>query len=60
MPPLVIFLAVIGSIYSGWATATEAAALGVVGALGDRRLARPADAGACCAMPARARCARPR
>ncbi|QRG07330.1 TRAP transporter large permease [Xanthobacter dioxanivorans] len=30
LPPLVIFLAVIGSIYMGWATATEAAALGVV------------------------------
>jgi len=34
LPPLVIFLAVIGSIYAGWATATEAAALGVVAALG--------------------------
>ncbi|HZA01345.1 MAG TPA: TRAP transporter large permease [Hyphomicrobiaceae bacterium] len=33
LPPLVIFLAVIGSIYAGWATATEAAALGVVAAL---------------------------
>ncbi|MFG1201400.1 TRAP transporter large permease [Xanthobacter aminoxidans] len=30
LPPLVIFLSVIGSIYRGWATATEAAALGVV------------------------------
>ena len=29
LPPLVIFLAVIGSIYAGWATATESAALGV-------------------------------
>ena len=29
IPPLVIFLAVIGSIYAGWATATEAAALGI-------------------------------
>ena len=29
-----IFLAVIGSIYAGWATATEAAALGVIAALG--------------------------
>ena len=29
-PPLVIFLLVIGSIYAGWATATEAAALGLV------------------------------
>ena len=34
MPPLVIFLAVIGSIYAGLATATESAALGVIAALG--------------------------
>ena len=34
LPPIVIFLAVIGSIYAGWATATEAAALGVIAALG--------------------------
>ncbi|MGH6815002.1 MAG: TRAP transporter large permease [Hyphomicrobiaceae bacterium] len=34
IPPLVIFLAVVGSIYAGWATATEAAALGVIAALG--------------------------
>ena len=34
IPPLVIFLAVIGSIYAGWATATESAALGVLAALG--------------------------
>ena len=34
LPPLVIFLAVIGSIYAGWATATESAALGVLAALG--------------------------
>ncbi len=33
LPPVVIFLAVVGSIYAGWATATEAAALGVVAAL---------------------------
>ena len=33
LPPLVIFLAVIGSIYAGWATATESAALGVIAAL---------------------------
>jgi C4-dicarboxylate transporter DctM subunit len=33
LPPLVIFLAVIGSIYAGWATATESAALGVLAAL---------------------------
>ena len=34
VPPLLIFLAVIGSIYAGWATATESAALGVIAALG--------------------------
>lgn len=33
LPPLVIFFSVIGSIYMGWATATEAAALGVVATL---------------------------
>ncbi|WP_420394047.1 TRAP transporter large permease [Acuticoccus sp.] len=32
-PPLAIFLAVMGSIYGGWATPTEAAAVGVVMAL---------------------------
>src|ERR671937_604491 len=34
IPPLMIFLAVIGSIYAGLATATESAALGVIAALG--------------------------
>jgi tripartite ATP-independent transporter DctM subunit len=34
VPPLVIFIAVIGSIYAGLATATESAALGVLAALG--------------------------
>lgn len=33
LPPLFIFIVVIGSIYVGWATATESAALGVVAAL---------------------------
>lgn len=33
LPPLFIFLAVVGSIYAGWATPTEAASLGVVAAL---------------------------
>ncbi|NWF57268.1 MAG: TRAP transporter large permease [Syntrophaceae bacterium] len=33
IPPVVIFLAVIGSIYAGWATATESTALGVIAAL---------------------------
>ena len=33
LPPIFIFLVVIGSIYLGWATATESAALGVVAAL---------------------------
>src|SRR5438094_803874 len=34
IPPLIIFLAVIGSIYAGLATATESAALGVTARLG--------------------------
>jgi tripartite ATP-independent transporter DctM subunit len=34
VPPLIIFLVVIGSIYAGWATPTESAALGVMIALG--------------------------
>ncbi|HEX5079082.1 MAG TPA: TRAP transporter large permease [Geminicoccaceae bacterium] len=33
VPPLAIFVIVIGSIYAGWATPTESAALGVVAAL---------------------------
>ena len=33
IPPLIIFLLVVGSIYAGLATPTEAAALGVTGAL---------------------------
>jgi len=33
IPPFIIFLLVIGSIYAGYATPTEAASLGVVGAL---------------------------
>lgn len=33
LPPLAIFILVVGSIYAGLATPTEAAALGVVGAL---------------------------
>ncbi len=33
IPPLLIFLLVVGSIYAGWATPTEAASLGVIGAL---------------------------
>ncbi len=33
IPPIIIFIAVIGSIYAGWATATESAALGVIAAL---------------------------
>jgi len=31
-PPLVLFMIVVGSIYAGWATPTEAAALGVLAA----------------------------
>ena len=34
IPPLIIFLVVIGTIYVGWATPTESAALGVIIALG--------------------------
>jgi len=33
LPPLVIFAIIMGSIYSGWATVTESAALAVVAAL---------------------------
>jgi TRAP-type C4-dicarboxylate transport system permease large subunit len=33
MPPLVIFGIIMGSIYTGWATVTESAALAVVVAL---------------------------
>ena len=33
LPPVFIFIVVIGSIYMGWATATESAALGVFAAL---------------------------
>ena len=33
LPVLIIIVVVLGSIYTGWATPTEAAALGVVGAL---------------------------
>ncbi len=33
IPPLLIFAVVIGSIYAGWATPTESAALGVLAAL---------------------------
>jgi tripartite ATP-independent transporter DctM subunit len=33
VPPLLIFLLVVGSIYLGWATPTESASLGVVGAI---------------------------
>jgi tripartite ATP-independent transporter DctM subunit len=33
IPPLIIFLIVIGSIYAGLATATESAALGILGAM---------------------------
>ncbi len=34
LPPIIIFVIVVGSIYMGLATATEAAGLGVIGALG--------------------------
>lgn len=32
LPPFFLFLLVVGSIYAGWATPTESAALGVIGA----------------------------
>jgi C4-dicarboxylate transporter, DctM subunit len=41
LPPLLIFAVVMGSIYTGWATPTESAAVGVIAALllaGARRL----------------------
>jgi C4-dicarboxylate transporter, DctM subunit len=34
LPILVLFIVIIGSIYAGWATPTEAAALGVLAAMG--------------------------
>lgn len=40
VPPLVIFLIVMGSIYSGLATTTESAALGVIAAVGFAAKAR--------------------
>ncbi|MGY9047137.1 MAG: TRAP transporter large permease, partial [Rhodobacterales bacterium] len=40
IPPIAIFFLVVGSIYAGWATPTEAAALGVLGALGIAALSR--------------------
>ncbi len=33
LPPTIVFLIVMGSIYAGWATATEAAAISVIAAL---------------------------
>lgn len=33
LPPLILFLLVVGSIYAGWATPTESAAIGVIAAL---------------------------
>lgn len=40
IPPFLIFLIIFGSIYAGWATPTEAAAVGVVAALGSAAAAR--------------------
>ncbi len=34
LPPVALFLVVVGTIYAGWATPTEAASLGVLAALG--------------------------
>ncbi|MEX2643876.1 MAG: TRAP transporter large permease [Acetobacterales bacterium] len=45
LPPILIFIVVVGSIYAGWATPTEAAALGVFSAMAlaaaNRRLSWP-------------------
>ena len=48
LPPLIIFLAVIGSIYAGWATATESAALGVIAAVGIAAWNRRLTLRSCC------------
>ena len=37
IPVVLLIVAVIGSIYAGYATPTEAAAIGVLGSLGNRR-----------------------
>ena len=55
LPPLGIFLVVVGSIYAGLATPTEAASLGVVAGLG-LAWANRALAGRCSRGAARARC----
>ncbi len=60
LPPLLLFGAVVGSIYAGVATPTEAAAIGVVMALILAAWHAHAEHCACCAKPSRARCARPR
>ena len=36
IPILILFGLIVGSIYRGWATPTEAAAVGVAGAFADR------------------------
>ncbi len=56
-PPLVVFAFVMGSIYPGWATPTESAALGIVVSLRPLRRLRQASIGACCT---RASCRRSR
>src|SRR4249920_616921 len=59
LPPLALLMIVIGAIFFGIATATESAAVGIVGAL-----AITAGAGAsrssCCVTSAKPPCARPR
>ncbi len=54
LPPVVIFLAVVGSIYAGWATATEAAALGVIAALGIAAVQRQLTRAGCSSRRSRA------
>ena len=59
IPPILIFLVVVGSIYAGWATPSEAASLGVspLSSWPPRMAACPLP---CCARRSAAPCARPR
>ena len=59
LPPLVLLLIVIGAIFFGIATATEAAAVGIVGALAITAR-RGRLSWRCCATSAKAPCAPPR
>ena len=50
LPPLIIFIIVMGSIYSGWATSTEAAALAVIVTL-PIAASTAGSRSACCTTP---------